>query len=440
MSPRRLPLRKDLRASMGDGSAYSVMVGIGETYLPAFVLAIGMGQVTSGLISTIPLLIGSLLQLVSPWAIAWLNSHRRWVMLCAIVQSLAFVPLIIGAIVGSMPVWLVFAIASVYWAASLGCGPAWNTWMGTIVPSRMRAKFFARRSRASQLAILVGFLTGGVLLQVATPTGHDTPAGHELWAFALLFLIAGVCRFVSASFLFSTSEPEPPGKDHRRVSFVSMLRGHPNTGLLVFLLLMQVCVQISGPYFTPYMRHQLEMPYWQYAAVFGIQFASRMLAMPYLGGIAHRLGADRLLWMSSLGVIPLAALWMVSSSFIYLLVIQVLAGIFWGGYELAFLLLFFEAIPARERTSLLTNFNVANSAAICVGSLFGGWLLSWLGKDQQSYHILFALSSCLRAIVVSGLVWLPLIRLKIKPMAVRSIGMRATDTSLDEPVLPSIEE
>src|SRR5690606_2878347 len=123
------PLRKDLRASMADGSAYSVMVGIGETYLAAFVLAMGMGQMVSGLIATVPLFVGSLLQLMSPRAIRALGSHRNWVALCALIQALAFVPLIIGAFVGSMPVWLVFVIASIYWASSLGCGPAWNTWM-----------------------------------------------------------------------------------------------------------------------------------------------------------------------------------------------------------------------------------------------------------------------------------------------------------------------
>jgi hypothetical protein len=114
------------------------------------------------------------------------------------------------------------------------------------------------------------------------------------------------------------------------------------------------------------------------------------------------------------------------------------SGIFWGGYELAFLLLFFETIPSRDRTSLLTNYNVAHSAAIVIGSLLGSVLLYELGRTVTAYYTTFALSSTLRAFVVMFLVWIPIIRLKVKPMAVRSIGMRATDTSLDEPVLSSI--
>ena len=41
-----------------------------------------------------------------------------------------------------------------------------------------------------------------------------------------------------------------------------------------------------------------------------------------------------------------------------------LAGAAWGAYELALVLLFFETIPEAERTSLLTLYNVANSAAL----------------------------------------------------------------------------
>ena len=39
--------RRDLRAILGDGISFSLMVGMGETYLPAFVLALGMVEMGS---------------------------------------------------------------------------------------------------------------------------------------------------------------------------------------------------------------------------------------------------------------------------------------------------------------------------------------------------------------------------------------------------------
>ena len=45
-----------------DGFAFSIMVGIGETYLPAFMLTAGRGEMAAALIATIPMMTGSLLQ------------------------------------------------------------------------------------------------------------------------------------------------------------------------------------------------------------------------------------------------------------------------------------------------------------------------------------------------------------------------------------------
>src|SRR5947209_8123166 len=91
---RRRKLRKTLHNSVSDGAAFSVMVGIGETYFPAFVLALGMGEIAAGLVASIPLLVGAILQLVSPAAVSWLGSNRRWVIACVALQAASFLPLV----------------------------------------------------------------------------------------------------------------------------------------------------------------------------------------------------------------------------------------------------------------------------------------------------------------------------------------------------------
>ena len=99
---RRTALRRDLRASLLDGTAFGGMVGFGETYLPAFALAVGLGEMVAGAVSSLPLIAGGLMQLVSPTAVRLLRSHRSWVVLCASVQSLTFLPLVIAASTGSI--------------------------------------------------------------------------------------------------------------------------------------------------------------------------------------------------------------------------------------------------------------------------------------------------------------------------------------------------
>src|SRR5689334_1991421 len=88
---QRLPdpasvLRRDLCASVWDAGAYSVMVGIAETYFGAFALALGLGSAGAGLMVTLPVLLGSMLQLVTPWGVLRLGSHKKWIVSAIFIQ------------------------------------------------------------------------------------------------------------------------------------------------------------------------------------------------------------------------------------------------------------------------------------------------------------------------------------------------------------------
>src|SRR5436190_22995148 len=66
---RRVRPRDDLLCSMGDAAAFSVMIGVGETYFAAFALALGTGETIAGLVATLPMLFGATLQLITPWCL-----------------------------------------------------------------------------------------------------------------------------------------------------------------------------------------------------------------------------------------------------------------------------------------------------------------------------------------------------------------------------------
>src|SRR5690606_14156293 len=117
-----------------------------------------------------------------------------------------------------------------------------------------RPRYFARRTRISQAAVLSGFLIGGLLLQTGTVVGRP------LTAFAVLFLVACACRSASAWCLAQQSEPVPAPRVARQESpravLAKMIRGHSGR-LLCYIIMMQAAVHISGPYFSPYMLREL---------------------------------------------------------------------------------------------------------------------------------------------------------------------------------------
>lgn len=437
-SSRSQRLTRNLAASVGDGAGYGIMVGMGETYLAAFVLAIGLGEVMSGLITSVPILAGGLMQMISPRAVRFIGSYRRWVAICVLTQAASFLPLIAAAVYGTMPAWAAIAVVSIYWGSGMGAGPAWNTWIGTLVPRPLRARYFARRTRVSQFAVFIGFIAAGLSLQLATPSGAVLPA------FAGVFACAAACRFLSGWFLSRQSEPRfvpiAPRRDSLLGEFRKLIHGREGK-LLRYIIVMQCAVQISGPYFSPYMFKQLRMSYGDFVSLISASFLAKVAFLPMCGRFAQRFGPRKLLYVGGAGLIPLSALWLVSNSLPWLIFVQLLAGAAWAAYELAFFLMFFDSIPEEERTGVLTLYNFANSAALVVGSLIGGIVLKWFGTTPTAYGLLFALSSLGRGLT------LPLLRrvpdaagFEVPaPLGLRADAVRLQSGAVVRPILVEAE-
>ena len=460
---------------MGDASAYSVMVGLGETYFAAFALALGTGKTFAGLIATMPMLAGAFLQLVTPWAVRRFGSHKYLVVTCASVQaaSLLLMPLAVlfvgpqwfsetgagGATTYGPALW-VFLSATLYWGAGLTTGPAWNTWIEEIIPKRVRTKFFACRQRISQSLTLLGFVVGGIALQGGKAGGWLLPA------FVAIFLIASACRFLSAAFLSQQTEPSRGRVVERQISLrqmVALTRGDVGGGLVVYLLAVQTAVQISGPYFTPYMLSAENMSYFNYMLLVGVGFLGKVIALPLWGRVAQASGARRLLWIGGAAIVPIAGLWCFSDYFetssisvpvdlyvtqfrwelngelAYLAFVQLLSGITWAAYELAMLLMFFEAIPRQDRTGVLTFYNFGNALAMVIGGLIGAAILQLGNESHTAFLTLFGISSLLRLSTLVFLYRAPNPAPTSVQPAVRVIGLRPDD-GIDRPILSSLPE
>lgn len=430
-------LTHNLRVSQADAAAFGVMVGLGETYLPLFVLTVGLSEVMSGLVVSVPVLLGGLLQMVSPWAVGLLKSHKRWVVFCSMLQAASFVPLIAAAIIGYIPPWAALVVASVFWAGGLGTGPAWNVWVGTLVPRTIRAHFFAKRTRLQQLTVLAGFLGGGFALQYGKE--HDC----VLTVFGVLFTIACVCRVLSAAFLAAQYEPQPLLLEPRQVPVLERLRSYRHSAggrLLFYIIVVQFGVWITGPYFAPYMREKLHFSYVDYAVLIAFSFVFKIMALPLCGRFAKRWGARRLLTLGGIGIVPMSGMWSISDNYAWLCLTQVTAGVCWAAYELAFFLLFFESIPADERVGVLTLFNLLNSAALAAGALVGGAILSLAHEAPWAYHALFVVSSTWRAIGLIFLWRVPHIEVTGDAVGVQIEELRPTGEAIDGPILSSLPD
>jgi MFS family permease len=376
------------------------MVGAGETFLPAFALAIGFSQVASGMLSSAPLLLGSVLQLFSPWILSRVGSYRKWVTFLGAVQALAFLPLIGGALKNELSGFTIFSALTLYWTCSQAGGPAWNTWMSQICPAALRAKYFGKRNRYGQIGVAIGLVGAGFFLQ------WMKPRGFELKAFAVLFAIAAIFRLISAYCLFRKSDLySVPGKEDLRswASSIKRLAHKADGRLILFFALFQTTVQISGPFVNPYLIKQLQLSYGHYMMVIGAAFISKILIFPVLGPWAKRVGPFRLMQIGGLGAIFTPMFWLFSDNYTWLVLSQALNGAIWAVFDLGFSLAVFEKIDDRDRTRMMSIHNLTNAIAVITGASIGGFILESLGQTHQAYIVLFAVSTTSRMVSVFAL-------------------------------------
>lgn len=428
-------VRRTLRLSTAEGMVAAVMTGSGEAYFAAFALALGAGELTAGMIASLPMLAGAALQLVSPWAVARLGSFRRWTVFCALLQVLSLLPLIAGALAGQLRISLLFAAACLYWGAALAAGPAWNAWIETLVPAPIRTAYFARRSLLAQLAVLGGLLGAGTALQLShRPGGAPT-------VFAATFGLAAIARLISARLLQAQPEAQPLAAALQRQPGASGLAdafgGHGGR-LLSFMVLAQVAIHLAVPFFTPYMLGHLRLSYAQFASLTAAAYLARIVALRLIGQRARRLTAWQLLRIGALGIAPLPLLWTLSAHFSYLVLLQVLAGTLWACYELATFLLFFETIPHHARLGVLTYFNAASATASACGSALGGLIFRQLGGGWLGYRAAFGLSSVGRLLALLALPAAARRDVGVREITTRVLALRPGTGGLERPILPAL--
>ncbi len=400
-----------MRRSVVDVSCFAFMLGVGEQYFPAFVLALSLGEVASGLIATVPPAVGAMLQLATPWIVGKLGSHRRWVVWTAGLQAASFIPLAIGAACGYIPAWLLFVVACVYFGSGLAGGVAWSTWIATIAPRRIQARWFGLRTRALQITNLAGFLLAGWVLALSTggkPIEEITDRRGVLLTFAGLFLVAAAARGWGTVMLARQAEPAPIHAGTRRVPIREFLARAVRTGgpegrgirLLCYMFAARSAEYIAAPFVNPYLLKELETPYQAYAFMVAAVMLGKACTFTLWGRLAQRYGPERVLWTAGLAVIPLGWLWLISTNPWWLLGLQVFSGAVWAGWELSTWLLTLRHLRDDERTSLMSLYMAGNWGSIAAGSLIGGTLLAHFGRDADAYGWVFHASSAARLLTI----------------------------------------
>lgn len=397
-------VKKALRYSAAEGTAYGAFVGLGDHYIVAFAVALQTDSLLIGVLCSVPGFLAALVQLCDAWLVRVFKSRKRVVLTFALAQGLTFLPMLSLVFVeGGRGWWLVF-FASLYSIFGALISPAWGSIMAEIVPENLRGRYFSLRGRLSTLATVATFLVAGILMNFLVK--------GQLWGFAVLFGAAVLVRLLSWLFLTRLYERRGRAEEACHMGAREFVSALPSTNLgryMLFLFAMSFAVNIASPYFTVYQLRDLKFSYLTFAVLETASSLAMVFAITHWGRLADRAGNFKMLALAS-ALIPLVPLlWLLGTNPIYLGLVQIFSGFAWSGFNLCTVNYLYDATASGQRTRYLAYFNAGNGLATGVGAMLGGYLAPHL-PTVMGYHTLtlFLISGIARGAVT--VIFLPQIR------------------------------
>ncbi len=401
-----------LKMAILDGIAFFIMFGFGESYIGAFGVFMNATSLQIGLIGSLPLLIGALSQLVSVMLMEGNISRRKLIVRTVICQALvwlliAALPWVLG--VGYGPSWILLLLVIAYFVSGHMAVPVWTSLMGDIVPEKQRGAYFGYRNRLAGIFLISSLVAGGLLLHQA----HEYDL--TMLAFSAMFCLACIARLCSGYLLTQHSNPEYLWNPDDKFTFWQFIRRvkHSNFARFVFFYgFFNFAMFIVGPYFVPYMLRDLKLTYLEFMLVSTVGVGSTFVLMLFWGKFGDRYGNKQVLEICSIGLTFVPALWILAPNAAYLVGVQIIAGFFGAGFQMAQVNFLLDAVSPGKRGRCTAYMWVINSTCIVLGSLVGNWLLTGFADFQwfaehlaYPFHGLLFVSSFFRILTV--IVFLP---------------------------------
>lgn len=403
MSFRKGSIRRSLKYSLWDGLFSSMMMGVSESYLIPYGIALGATPAQVALLASVPPLVASVLQGFSAGVTQSVGSRTKLINFMVFLHALAWLPILLVPYLFERQMhteaaaWPLLGALTLFAAVGAFSIPAWQSLLSDYIPLRSRGRYFGWRNRLQGLVMVAASVGAGLLLQYF---GKDRLVG-----FTILFVFAMVSRFFAWGCLTQMVEPFRKSTHDEYFSFLSFLRRMPRSNygrFVLFVSSMSFAANLSAPLLSVFILRELHFGYAAYMTVVTTAALSGFLWQGVWGTYGDYFGNWRVIRVAGWGVAVIPLLWLVSRDLRFLVFVQLFGGCVWGGFSLLALNFMMESVSPQKKIRCLSYYNITNSVAVLAGASLGGWLVLRLPPLQgHSYLMLFLISCLARAAVMA---------------------------------------
>lgn len=390
-------IKKSLKYSFWDGVFASVMIGLTQDYITPYALALKASLRQVGLLSALPNLCASLVQLKSADLTEKLASRKRLILLSVFIQAFMILPIILipHIIKINQAAFLIFLAMLFIGFGAISLGP-WASLMSDYIPSNKRGHYFGWRNKILGMVAVGSSLFAGFILQ--------THKQNVLFGFWIILNLAMAARFISWYFLTRQYEPKFSHNIENHFTFLDFVKRAKESNFVKFVFFvagLNFSVNLAAPFFTVFMLRDLKFGYFTYTVVMIPVVLTSLLLIDRWGRLADRIGNYRIVKFCSFFIASLPLFWIIYRHPAYLIFVQILGGFAWSGFNLCAVNFVFDSVSGPKRTRCLSYLNVINGFGISLGAIIGGYLAGHM-PELLGYKLLslFLFSSVMRFLII----------------------------------------
>lgn len=366
-----------------------------STFLTPFALELGAPSTFIALISTMPLLIGSIFQLFVADLMKIIKKRKEIILVTSFIEAFLWIPImLIPFMWGNNHVLLLNMVVLQAIALSI-LRPFYSSLLADVIPSHKRGKILGTMNFISGISGFAGNIIFGLILTMFESL-------NPFIGFAIVFLINCISRVIASS-LRGQYKDETFNVDSKMQSLLNFSKNLKKTNFGKFVLfssLIQFALNIASPFFAPYMLEFLGWNMLTYTIVTSAAIISSLLVLKNFGSHIDQKGSRWMLAISSFVVPFMPILWILFKSPFLLILVQFVSGAAWSAYNLATSSFIMDSTTKKTRIILNSYYFFFRGITIFIGAMLGGFLLQYLPADffGNSYYFVFGLSAVLRLI------------------------------------------
>ena len=388
-------IRSSLRISTVEGSWWAVMYGMVETYFGAFFEYLKYSSYEISILSTLPIFVGAVFQNLTGWFYDILRSRKTILIILKFIQT-AIIPLILFAGYSSGNYFLLLSFICIYYSVAMSQMSPWTSWMGYLVPGRLRGRYFGNRSQVVRIFMLISSLLAGAIL-------NSYESSNTFYGFIIIFLLGMLANFGCIYFIKKQYEPE--GTIHDEVIEIDKSSAKINDGLKRFIAydsLSEFSFHISGPLMMVYWLRDLKFDYIELAILINVSQILGLFSMRYWGKRIDKNGSHSTIRFTSFYIAVLPMLWV---GIYYLpgelllagsIIIASMASLMFSGRALALDNRLYEHMENKKMIKVTSKRVFFRGLSIFIGGLIGGLLT----KNETSYSTYIELETVIHAVMI----------------------------------------